>query len=95
MLPTEYKLSQNYPNPFNPTTTMRYEVPSGSKITLKIYNILGQEVKTLVNDYQKQGRYEILWDGRNDQGVKVATGVYLYRISSGKFQKVKKMMLVK
>jgi photosystem II stability/assembly factor-like uncharacterized protein len=100
--PTRFALEQNYPNPFNPTTTLRYWLPVQSRITLKLYNILGQEVKTLVNDIQEAGYRTAVWNSTNNSGNNVATGVYFYRIEAtsvsdkGKsFTEVKKMLLLK
>ena len=100
-LPTSFALDQNYPNPFNPTTTIRYAVPSPSKVTLKIYNMLGQEISTLVDDVRETGFYKLEWNGRNQHGNQVATGIYFYRIDakpadgSATFTSLKKMLLLK
>jgi cytoskeletal protein CcmA (bactofilin family) len=94
-LPVEYELSQNYPNPFNPATTIRFALPEASPITLKIYNIHGQLVRTLTNAYHEAGYHQVQWDATNDNGVRVASGYYFYRLQSGDFQQVKKMLLVK
>ena len=90
--PKEFALFQNYPNPFNPTTTIRYSIPEvGSvPVNLKIYDILGREVETLVNKDQKTGNYEVEFSAG-----KYASGMYIYRLTAGKFKSVKKMMLVK
>ncbi len=93
--PLSYKLIQNYPNPFNPTTTIMYEIPNTEKVTLEIYDILGRRVTTLVNNVQKQGRYHVLWNGRNSFGQTVSSGVYFYRLLSGNFINVKKMIMLK
>jgi hypothetical protein len=90
LLPTVYSLSQNYPNPFNPSTTLRYGIPEESNVTLKIYNMLGQEVATLVNQKQAQGYYDV-----NFNASRLSTGVYIYRIEAGSYVSVKKMMLLK
>ncbi|MBL7996800.1 VCBS repeat-containing protein [bacterium] len=95
VIPREFALSQNYPNPFNPSTTIRYDIPAESRVTIKIYNLLGQEVKTLVNGVKGIGRYEIQWNGRNESGNTVASGVYLYRLQTNKFIQTKKMLLIK
>ncbi|MFC1558709.1 FlgD immunoglobulin-like domain containing protein, partial [candidate division KSB1 bacterium] len=79
-LPSDFKLSQNFPNPFNPITNIRFQLPEASKVTLKIYNILGQEIKTLVNKNMDAGFHSFKWQGTNDRGIKVASGVYIYRI---------------
>jgi len=96
LIPKTYFLRQNYPNPFNPTTTIEYGLPKNSKVKLVIYNILGQEVKVLVDDKeQKAGYYKIEWDSRNHFGIRVASGMYIYRIRAEKFVKVRKMVLIK
>ena len=95
MTPTEYSLSQNYPNPFNPTTQIRFSIPTDGRVDLKIYDILGREVATLINDDIRSGYYTVEWNGKNDYGVKVSSGVYIYRIVSGKFVQTKKMMMLK
>jgi len=95
-LPTAFKLSQNYPNPFNPSTKIRYELPNTETVSLVIYNTLGQVVKTLVsNRAQPIGVYEINWDGTNQMGQSVASGIYIYRLQAGVFSKTKKMLLIK
>ncbi|HFE64530.1 MAG TPA: choice-of-anchor D domain-containing protein, partial [Caldithrix sp.] len=73
-LPTTFAVKQNYPNPFNPTTTIKYQLPQSSDVHLVIYNVLGQKVRTLLNTRKDAGYYQVVWDGRNDQGVKLATG---------------------
>lgn len=94
-VPKEFVLNQNFPNPFNPSTTIRYEVPSETRVTIKVYNLLGQEVKTLLDAVKGSGRYEIQWDGKNKSGKEVASGVYLYRLQADKFVKTRKMLLIK
>jgi flagellar hook assembly protein FlgD len=93
--PNEFTLGQNFPNPFNPVTTIRYELPKQTKVTLKVYNLLGQEVKTLVNETQQAGFHTIIWNGRNGAGYAVASGLYFYRLEAGAFTKAKKMLLLK
>ena len=88
--PTEYKLEQNFPNPFNPTTNIRYSIIKASKVTLKIYDILGREVKTLVNTEQAPGQYTVTFDAQN-----LSSGVYFYQINAGSFTATKKLMLLK
>ncbi|MCB0266181.1 MAG: T9SS type A sorting domain-containing protein, partial [Calditrichaeota bacterium] len=95
IIPTEYSLEQNYPNPFNPTTVINYQLPVVSNVKLVIYNTLGQQVRTLVSGSQNAGSYTVQWDGRNDTGQKVASGMYLYRITAGSFVQTRKMMLMK
>ena len=89
-VPTKFNLSQNYPNPFNPTTNIRYSIPQGGLVTLKVFNVLGQEVATLVNQEQKPGEYVVDFNASN-----LASGIYMYRIQSGNFTFTKKMMLLK
>ncbi len=89
-IPTEYSLEQNYPNPFNPSTVIRFSLPKSDLVTLKIYNMLGQEVATLLNEFKSAGSYEVTFDASN-----LSTGVYVYSVSSGQFMATKKMMLVK
>jgi parallel beta-helix repeat protein len=88
--PKSFKLEQNYPNPFNPVTNIKYELPKDVLVTIKIYDILGREIKTLVNDFQRTGEYVISFNGNN-----IASGVYFYRIVAGEFNSVKRMVLIK
>ncbi len=96
ILPEHYKLGQNYPNPFNPTTTITYTLPVATKISLKIYDVLGKEVKTLINGELKEpGEAAITWNGTNNQGVQVVSGTYFYTLTFGNFSKTNKMMLLR
>ena len=81
-LPETFNLAQNYPNPFNPTTTIAYSVPERSYISIDVFNVLGQRVRTLINREQPAGTYTIIWDGADDRGTALATGVYLYRLTA-------------
>lgn len=94
-MPKEYNLYACYPNPFNPSTTIAYDLPRASRVELKIYNLLGQEVRTLVNATKNAGRQTVVWDGRNDAGDAVSSGIYIYRIVTPGFTKSMKMMLIK
>ncbi len=99
-VPLRFDISSNYPNPFNPTTTIKYQLPHQSEVKLAIYNLLGQEVRTLVNGVVSAGYHEILWDAQDETGKSVSSGLYIYRFqatSSGKasFEKVHKMILLK
>ena len=94
-LPTTFAISQNYPNPFNPTTSIKYQLPQTADVTITIYNLLGQKVRTLVNDKKEPGYYEVEWNGLNDHDVQVATGLYIYRIKAADFVSSKKMLLLK
>ncbi len=94
--PADYKLEQNYPNPFNPSTTIQFFLPVKKEISLVIYNSSGQKVKTLVNNQVfNKGRYVQEWDGTNDNGKQVASGMYIYKLKFGNFSKSKRMLLVK
>ncbi len=95
LVPRVYSLNQNYPNPFNPTTQIMYGLPKDSQVELKVFNIMGQEVTTLVNGWQKAGYRSIVWDGRDSSGHPVASGVYFYRLEAGEFNSIKKMVLLK
>jgi hypothetical protein len=93
--PTEFSLSYSYPNPFNPTCVIEYALPTECRVTLSIYNILGQKVKVLVDEYQDAGYKSVQWDGKDSQGQELATGIYFYRIKAGDFVQAKKMVLMK
>jgi hypothetical protein len=95
VLPEEFALAQNFPNPFNPTTQIRFALPLTAMVDLKIYDILGREVKTLVRGELNPGTYTYEWDGRNNYGNSVSSGMYIYRITAGKFIETKKMMMLK
>ncbi len=94
--PTEFALLQNFPNPFNPETTIGYELAESADVTLQIYNVVGQVVRTLIaSESQSIGRYQVRWDGMDDRGMPVSSGIYFYQLSAGKFQDVRKLMLLK
>jgi len=95
MVPKSYSLGQNFPNPFNPSTTLLYSLKQAGHVQLSIYNILGQNVRTLVDEYQDANTYTKVWDGCDDSGQPVASGIYMYRIKSGDFTDIKKMVLMK
>ena len=94
-IPKTFSLNQNYPNPFNPVTTLRYDIPENSHVNIIIYDILGRQVRTLVNQTQDAGFKSVLWDATNDFGKQVSAGVYLYQIQAGEFVQTKKMVLLK
>lgn len=94
-LPIKYDLMNNYPNPFNPATNIKFALPKGSRITLKIYDLLGREVRVLINKEMEAGYHQTIWDGRNGSGVSVPTGLYFYQLIAGDFKATKKMMLLK
>lgn len=93
--PADFQLLQNYPNPFNPKTEIAYSLPEDSYVKLTIYNIRGQKVKVLVDEYQSAGTRKAIWDGRDESRERVASGIYLYRLEAGKFTQTKKMSLLK
>ncbi|MFQ5637234.1 MAG: S8 family serine peptidase [bacterium] len=97
-LPTEYRLGQNFPNPFNPTTRLRYTLSAlhkNAKVKLEIFNALGQKVRRLVHEIQAAGNHSVEWDGTDDAGRTVATGIYFYRLQAGSFVEMKKMILLR
>ena len=85
-----FRLFNNYPNPFNPSTTIKYSIPKQGNITLKVFDVLGSEVMTLINNGQQQGIYEIEFDGSE-----LTSGIYFYRLQAGEFVETKKMILLK
>ena len=94
-LPGDYVLEQNYPNPFNPTTTIRFQLPQSFYVTLNIYSTNGSLVKTLVSETMSAGYYSLTWDGMNDTGQLVSSGIYIYKIRAGGFSAIKKMAFIK
>ena len=94
-LPNRLKLSQNYPNPFNPTTTIAYSIPAQSRVLIRVYNVLGQAITTLVDDERAPGSYQVVWDGTDHNGRPVGSGIYLYRMSANNQTEGKKMLLLK
>ncbi|NUO80372.1 T9SS type A sorting domain-containing protein [candidate division KSB1 bacterium] len=92
--PQEFALKQNYPNPFNPSTMIPYELPHAVHVQLAIYNLLGEKVRTLVDTKESAGVKHITWDGRNDHGQAVSSGVYLYRLEAGEFRMAKRLVLL-
>lgn len=94
-LPNNFKLSQNYPNPFNPITNINYQLPQTCHVVINIYNTLGQKIRILVNEDKSAGHYIAHWDGRDDNGNQVVSGVYLYQIQAGGFVCTKKMAILK
>jgi hypothetical protein len=89
-LPAEYSLSQNYPNPFNPSTKINYTIPATSEVSLKVYNVLGIEVATLVDQSRNPGNYEVEFNAES-----LSTGVYFYTLTAGKHSLTKKLLLLK
>lgn len=95
LLPKTFALAQNFPNPFNPSTKIGFDVPKKAHVTLAIYNVLGQQVRTLINEELDAMSYHVIWEGDDDSGAKVASGMYFYKIIAADFVKSRKMMLVK
>jgi len=94
-IPKVFALHQNYPNPFNPITTIKYDLPKDTQVKIVIYNILGREVRTLVNEKQAAGYQQIQWNARDNYGKQVSSGYYIYMMQAGDFHKVHKMILIK
>ena len=94
-IPTAFALHPNYPNPFNPTTNIAFALPVDSKVSLKIYNVAGQLVRTVVNQTMPAGNHTVTWDGTNSSGDKVASGIYFYRLNADSFSKTMKMVMTK
>jgi hypothetical protein len=94
-LPTSYELYQNYPNPFNPSTAIRFDIPHRSFVDLTVYNLLGQQVASIIKEEKDPGRYTIVWRGTNDDGLSVTSGIYFYRLRTDEFTQTKKFMMVK
>ncbi len=94
-IPSAYKLSQNFPNPFNPVTTIKFDLKEKGLVTLKIYNVAGQLVRTLVDGVRDAASYSIAWDGANDRGTAVASGIYFYKMETNGFSETRKMALLR
>ncbi len=99
-IPSSFELYQNRPNPFNPATTIDFYINGSGDggfdlVKLEIFNILGQSVRTLINESLYPGQHSIIWDGKNENGSQMASGVYLYRLKIGDTSKARKMMLLK
>ena len=88
-------LQMSYPNPFNPATTIEYAVAVRGMVNLEIFNLKGQRVRTLIQEHQPPGRYQVVWKGRDNSGQIVSSGPYFYRLTTGDYQSVKKMLLIK
>jgi len=94
-IPAEFFISQNYPNPFNPSTSISYGLPSDADVRIEIFNILGQNVRTLIDERQKAGYRSVVWDGADNSGARVSSGVYFYTIEAGSYRDSRKMLLIK
>jgi len=91
----DFELKQNYPNPFNPTTTIEYNLPTSSGVKISIYNVLGKEIRTLVDDNKSAGNHRVIWDGTDNSGRSVSSGIYFYQMISKNFSQVKRLALQK
>jgi hypothetical protein len=94
-VPEVFALHQNFPNPFNPVTTIAYDIPEVSEVRIEVYNVMGQKIRTLVNRRHEPGYYRVRWNGTNDYGAPVASGMYFYRIQAKDFVRVRKLVLIK
>jgi hypothetical protein len=95
ILPQKFQLHQNYPNPFNPETQISYNLSEGTHVKLTVYNVLGQQVKVLVDEFQSAGTNIVIWDSRNENGKRVSSGIYFYKLQAGEVIQTKKMSLAK
>ncbi len=95
LLPETFALNQNFPNPFNPETFIPFDIREGTHVKLKVFNILGQEIRTLKEGFLQTGSYSVTWDGKDQRGFSVASGIYIYRLEAGKFIQSRKMLLIK
>ncbi len=94
-IPKQFFLSQNYPNPFNANTQISFALPKSGRTTLEVFNVLGQKISTLVDEYLSAGTKIVNWDGRDDVGMPVPSGIYFYGLRSGEFRETKKMLVLK
>ena len=95
LIPNDFSLQQNFPNPFNPSTEIRFDLPEEGHIELLVYNMAGQKVRTIESGNMKPGYHSMIWNGTNDKGTRVSTGMYFYSIQTNNFQAVKKMLFLK
>jgi len=94
-IPVLYELNNAYPNPFNPTTSIEFKIPVSNKVIIEIFNVVGQKIKTLVNETKSAGTYRVTWDAKNDFGHKVSTGMYFFRMQASHFVATQKVVLLK
>ena len=95
LIPSDFSLQQNFPNPFNPSTEIRFDLPEEGQVELSVFNMQGQKVRTLESGRMTPGYHAIIWNGTNDNGNRVSTGMYFYSIQTNKFQAVRKMLFLK
>jgi hypothetical protein len=93
--PGEFSLSQNNPNPFNLSTTIRYSLSRPARVKLTVYNVIGREIKSLVDSYQAEGNYQVVWNSTDNSNIVVSSGIYFCRMETGSFVSTKKMILMK
>jgi hypothetical protein len=93
--PVAFNLSRNYPNPFNPSTDIDFALPSAQHVTLDVYNVLGQHVRTLINGDLEAGEYSSIWNGRDESGASAPSGIYFYKLTAGSFTDTRKMLMIK
>ena len=98
-MPDDFALAQNYPNPFNPTTKIQFDIPASvsgaTEVKLQVFNLLGEVIRTLVDEQRTPGRYTVEWDAKDNKGRPVSTGIYIYRIKAGEFTQTNRMVLLK
>ena len=95
IIPKKYRLEQNYPNPFNPSTSISFQIPKPGHVSLNIYDASGKLVRTLVNETRSEGLNEVNWNGKDNKGVAVVSGIYFYKLTAGSFDETKKMVLLR
>ena len=95
IFPENFIVYPNFPNPFNPTTQIKYDLPKDAPVTIKIYDVVGRNIRTLFNSSQPAGQHSLHWNSRNEMGKEVAAGMYIYSIQAGEFRATKKMLLLK
>ncbi|MBN1561997.1 T9SS C-terminal target domain-containing protein, partial [candidate division KSB1 bacterium] len=95
LVPLEFALLQNYPNPFNPQTTIRFDLPASAEVSLVVYDMQGRIVRTLMAGHQGAGVHSAIWNGTDDAGRAVASGLYIYHLTAGEFSDIRKMTLLK
>lgn len=94
-IPEVFGLGENYPNPFNPTTLISYDLPEASQVTMTVYDMMGRQVKALVQEFQPAGNHSVIWNATNDNGTRMSGGIYFYQIKAGSFLQTHKMILLK
>jgi len=95
LVPSQYALEQNYPNPFNPTTQILFSLPNSERVSLTIYNLIGQKIATLVDGTMAAGSHVVTWNGRDSRGMQLPSGVYFYRLESPGFSAARRMLMLK